>query len=243
MAETATQATESKTVAPVATTIATLGPSVRLIVFRFLTRKGFMPNVVPFVPIVRSPGTVRPDKKREGRQVLPPTSETWLYGLVNYLLVLGLDRPDHHNSTDYEYVGAGIVERRLDDKDDTRFTFCHRSYRNNSDLNPNFKNHYEELSAVLMKTVMDNLWLTSAYLNPYVVNDEQTDQSILMFDSNSRQEAIKQDGSPVMAYEDRREKSTVPGQIGKGIGSLVPLLKRANKLVLYPGNTIQIQRH
>lgn len=241
MTETSTQTAGTAVAAPTVTTVATLGPAVRLIVFKFLTKKGVMPDVVPFVPIVRDPGAVRPDKKREGRQVLPPTRETWLFGIVNYLL--GFDRPGHHNLADYDYVGASIVERRLDGKDDTRFIFCHRDHRDGSDLHTNFKGHYNELVSVLLSTAMHNLWSTSAYLNPYVLNGEQTGQSILVFDSNSRQETVKQDGSPVMAYEGGHEKPTVPGQIGKGIGPLVPLVKRANKLVIYPRNTIQLQRH
>ena len=67
------------------TTVATLGPQVRLVVFKFLVRSDLVPDFVPRVPVNRT--DTAPSVR--GKQILPSTRLVWLTPFVVYLLENG----------------------------------------------------------------------------------------------------------------------------------------------------------
>lgn len=206
-------------------TVATLGPSTRLIVFKFLTKGGLVSDCIPRLPINRSgiTPTIR------GKEVLPSTPNVWLASLQTELF----------NGCDYIFVGARADER-WDDRDDVRFTFCRRRHLNNIPLHPNFVRRFDDMAKVFFDLGKSNLWTVMGHLNPYLNEDATADKgSVLMLDCNGRRQVINPDGTPVMVYESGREKPTFPGMPSQGIGPKVPLLNKASNLKIF-GKKVQM---
>ncbi|OGN12946.1 MAG: hypothetical protein A3A13_02765 [Candidatus Yanofskybacteria bacterium RIFCSPLOWO2_01_FULL_43_22] len=230
-----------------AATVATLGPAVRLVVFKFLMRSELVPDYIPRLPSNRS--SVAP--AYNGTQVLPSTPDVWLADLRAGLL---------NTKGDYAFVGARVADERTNTKrkvrrgglveivevkiSDVRFTFCRR--RHLTDDPPPHENFVERFSQ-LVNTFVDftksNLWMTEAYLNPYLNKDGTTGKgSVLMIDCAGRKSAVNPDGTPIMVFEGGREKSSAPGMIGQGIGPKISILNKASELKLVGKNVQLITR-
>jgi len=203
------------------TTVATLiGSSVRLVVFKFLVRSSFVPDCIPRLPINRS--GVMPAAR--GREVLLATPDVWLAGLQASLL----------RGPDYFFVGARDDERG-DGRSDVRFTFCHRQHLNDTPSHPIFIVRFQSLLESFVDFTKSNLWTLMGFINPYLNEDSTTGTGkgrVLMLDCNARKPLFNSDGSLAMVYEGGREKPIMPGGISRGIGSKVPLFKKAVQLQL-----------
>jgi len=211
-------------------TIATLGPSVRLVVFKFLMKSKLVPDRIPRLPINRSGVT----PTVPGVQVMPSTPDVWLAGLRTGLL---------YTMGDYILVGARANER-ADGRSDVRFTFCHRQYLTNNLLHPDFVERFHQLVSIFIDLTKSNLWTTMIHLNLYLNKNGTTgkkEQDVLMLDCNGRKEAIQPDGKPVMVYEGGREQVSTPESrvISRGIGPKVSILNKASELKL-AGNKVQL---
>lgn len=203
------------------TIIATLGPSVRLVVFKFLVREGLVPDFIPRIPTNSfgfTPAT-------QGKEVLSSTPNVWLAGLRTGLL---------NSHSNYLLVGARVVvvSEGADGRSDIRFTFCHRKHVS-GEPHPNFSARFNDIVSTFVDWTKSNLWTTMAHLNPYFDLDSGSavnGAKVLMFSCAGRTPAIKQGGAPVMVYEGGREKSAVPGQIGQGIRPKVSLLNVSSEI-------------
>lgn len=193
-------------------TVATLGPSVRLVVFKFLMKSHLVPAFIPRLPINRSGFA----STSPGKEVLASTPDVWLAGLQTSLM----------NNRSYIFVGARTDERG-DGRSDVRFTFCHSWHLNNIPPHPTFTARYVKFVNFLMDVTERNLWSVQAYLNPYLLeNGAVTEDSVLLLDCAGRKEVVDDFGNKVMVYE-RRE---VRDGFSKGIGAKIPLLNKANHL-------------
>ena len=218
-------------------TFATLGPSIRLVVFKFLMRSELVPDCIPRLPINSSGVT----PTVPGVKVMESTPDVWLAGLRTGLL----------NQGDYFFVGARVAGERISTKfkkgkrvevkmSDVRFTFVHRKSINDIPPHKNFVERFNQLVNTFVDLTKSNLWMVEGYLNSYLNEDGTAGKgSVLMLDCAGRKEAVKPDGKPVMVFEGGREKPLMPGVVGRGIGPKVPLLNKASELKLV-GKEVQL---
>ena len=211
---------------------ATLGPNVRLVVFKFLMRGDLVPECIPRLPINRSDNM----PPIPGVKVLPSTPDVWLAGLRTGLL---------YTKGDYILRGARVAGEKVSTRfkngkpvevkmSDVRFTFVHRKSINDTPPHENFVERFNQLVNTFVDLTKLNLWMTEAYLNSYLNEDGTAGKgSVLMLDCAGRKEAFKPDGTPVMVYEGGRD------DLGRGIGPKVPLLNKAGELKL-AGKKVQL---
>lgn len=229
------------------TAVATLGPSVRLVVFKFLIRSGLVPDFIPRIPTNSSGFT----PATRGKDVLPSTSNVWLAGLRTGLL---------NSRGSYQLVGARVVGERVSTKtkvikgvptkkvevkmSDVRFTFCHRKHVNDK-THPDFAERFNAIVNTFVDWTKFNIWTTTAHLNPYYDLDSGSvvnGVKVLMFSCASRTTAVNPDGGPVMVYEGGREKPAFPGQFTQGIGLKVPLLNVASEIKISGNKVLLVPR-
>ena len=209
------------------TAVATLGPKIRLVVFKFLVKSHLVPDCIPRLPINRSGVT----PMVPGVQVLPSTPNVWLAGLRTGLL---------NTKGDYVFVGARVDDQRADGRSDVRFTLCHRRHLSGAPPHENFVERFNILVNTFVDFTKSNLWAVQGYLNPYLLeNGVPTSHSVLMLNCAGRKPAINSDGTPVMVYEGGREKSLMPGHIGQGIGLKISILNKASEMKL-AGKKVQL---
>lgn len=197
-------------------TVATLGPSVRLIVFKFLIKSNYVPDYIPRLPINRS--GVMPAVR--GQEVLPSTPTVYLGGVVREFF-------SSSGSGNYKFVGARVADEERDDgRNDVRFTFCHRQHLNSSPSHPNFKKMLTKLREALRRMTEDNVWSVQTYLNPYLLeNGKACRGKVLMLNCNSRRQVVNPDGSEMMIWATHDE-------LGRGIGPKMSLLSTAGEITL-----------
>lgn len=216
------------------TTVAVIGPAVRLVVFDLLVRSDLVPRTIPRVirpPVVTVPDAIR--EARKGRMVFPSTPDI---NMANLAAGLYLQR----RRNDYSLVGGKVVDERGDGKSQLVFTFCHRQYLSDDPPHPNFVERRGDIEEFFRDATTNNLWTAMGFLNPYLMADGvHTGQSVLMLKCTGRKALFEPDGTPVMVYEGGREKATSPGQFTRGIGAKVSLTERAEKMNLV-GNEIRL---
>ena len=199
-------------------TIATLGPEIRLVVFKFLLKSvALVPDCIPRLSVIKQGIT----PVLRGREILQSTPDVSLEHLQMHLL----------NDPDYILVGAR-ANKRIDGKYDVRFTFCHIQYLNDTPAHPVFTARFEQLINVFID-FRKSIWTTMAHLNSYLSEDGSSGKgSVLMWDCNGRRKAVNLDGSPVTVYEGGRQKPFGLGFVGQGIGPKVSLMDKASHLKL-----------
>lgn len=203
------------------TTVATLGPAVRLVIFKFLMRSELVPDFVPRIPVNRT-GTA---PSIRGKEILPSTPDVHLSDLAEWVA-------DPFEG-DYKFVGARVADERGDGKSDVRFTLCHHTHLDDNPRHPDFASRIDRLNDFFLEETRNSLWSVQGYLNPYLLeNGIPTKHSVLMLNCARRKPVINPDGSPVMVYEGGREKPAFPGQFTQGIGPKVLLTDKANQLKL-----------
>ena len=220
--------------------LATLGPKIRLVVFKFLIRSESVPDCIPRLLINRSSVT----SMVQGVKVLPSTPDVWLVGLRTGLL---------NTKGNYVLVGARVAGEKTTTRfkmgksvdvktSDVRFTFCHRQHLNDTPLHENFVERFNQLVNAFVGLTRSNLWMVEGYLNPYLNEDGTAGKgSVLMLNCAGRKEAIQQDGKPVMVFEGWREQVPTPeGEVvSRGIGPKVSILNKASNLKL-AGKKVQL---
>lgn len=195
------------------TRIATLGPSVRLVVFQFLMKNNLIPAVVPPKRASDTP----PLPPVSGVEVLPSTPKLGIFSLAfniacggNYELVDVWKKPHEKN------FGMSFV----------RFVFCHRDHIKRDELFPGFIAQKEELEKILVDLVNNNLWATQGYLNPYLEKDGNlSGHRVLMLGSAGR---VPND----MVFSGGRD------EYNRGIGPKVLLSTLSSNLDLAAGNEV-----
>ncbi len=147
-------------------TIATLGPSVRLVVFQFLMKSAQVPAIIPPKRASEAP----PLPLVSGKEVLESTPKLNIFPLAdgvcsgeNYELVDAWAKP-HETNWNMSFV---------------RFVFCRKEHI--KPLSPDFLTKRGQLEDVFDNLVATNLWATQAHLNLYFDSDAKpTSQKVLM---------------------------------------------------------------
>jgi hypothetical protein len=147
-------------------TVATLGPSVRLVVFQFLMKTAQVPSIIP-----QKRASVEPPLPPvSGVQVMESTPKVNLFRLASKL--------DCRN--EYELVDVWKKSHDTNWKMCfVRFVFCRKEHLN--PLSAEFVNKVGSFEKTLVDFVSDNLWATQAYLNPYFEDAKPSGQYVLMF--------------------------------------------------------------
>lgn len=218
--------------------IATLGPSVRLIVFQFHVKNASVPEGIPKYSDFHK-STASQFQGTGGIQVMEPTADV----LSDFVADSGYCLIDAWYATEEEDWNRSVV----------RFVFCRKEYENRR-LRPDFVDQRDSLLESFNGLTGKNLWKTMAHINPFFVEGKMTDESVLMLDCNSRKQTVKLVPTssvlidnmefptdfveqPVMVFQSGREKPR-PGEfIGQGIGPKILLTDKANHLKLI-GNEI-----
>ena len=145
--------------------IATLGPSVRLVVFQFLVKNSLVPVAIP-------------PKRASQTPVLPPTSGVEVLKSTPGLLVFPLAMNVTHH---YELVDVWQKPHETNWKMSfVRFVFCRKEHVNRNELFHDFLAKRTELLIIFNDLVIKNLWATQAHLNPYFETGSPSGYQVLM---------------------------------------------------------------
>ncbi len=225
-------------------TIATLGPSVRLIVFQFHMKNGSVPEGIPKYSDFHKP--TADQFEGTGTRIMEPTPDV----LSEFVADSGYQLIDTWYATEEEDWTRSVV----------RFVFCHKEHLNPAGLRPEFVTQQDGLLKTFNNLTGKNLWKTMLHSNPFFVDGKATSETVIMLDCNSRKETTKlvrvETGEfnlvpvfteeeeeifvkepiivmveePVVVFQGGREK--VERGIGPGIGPKIPLIDKANRLKL-----------
>ncbi len=139
-------------------TIATLGPSVRLVVFQFLMKNKFVPSIIQAKRTSSAPSLPRVS----GTEVLLSTPDLDVFPLAiriyqgeNYQLVDTWRHP-HKTNWDMSFV---------------RFVFCLNEHVKQDELFPDFVAKRDKLESIFSDLISKNLWTTQGHLNLYFEKD------------------------------------------------------------------------
>ncbi len=195
--------------------IATLSPSVRLVVFQFLMKSNLVPGVVQ----PKRAFATRPLPPVSGVKVLESTPRLNIFPLAmkidasdNYELVDVWKKP-HETNWNMSFV---------------RFVFCHKKHVNRKKLYPYFVAKRVGLEVALVDLVRNNLWATQGHLNPYFETDgSQSNDKVLMLGCAGRVPNTE-------VFRDGRDEN------GRGIGPKVLLSTLSSNLNLIGNEVILV---
>ncbi len=148
--------------------IATLGSSVRLVVFQFLMKSTQVPAIIP----QKRPSTAPPPPAHGyGVEVFKSTSRLDIFPLT-----LGVARGSRYELVDvwkkpHEKIWNVSV---------VRFVFCHREHVDRDNLFPEFVAKKGEFEEALINLVSKNLWATQGHINPYFESGVDSGDQVLM---------------------------------------------------------------
>lgn len=188
-------------------TIATLGPSIRLVVFQFLMKSAQVPRIVPL-------------KRDSDTPLLPPVPGVMVLPSTPKLYVLPL-ATRMACYPEYELVDAWQNPHEIKwDMSFVRFVFCHKEHIKRDELFPDFVAKRSELTEVFAALADKNLWATQGYLNSYFEkNGTDSGYKVLMLGLAGRV-------PNVMVFSGGRDENN------RGVGSKVPLCTLSQYLTL-----------
>jgi len=218
------------------TRIATLSPSVRLVVFQFHVKNQSIPDGIPkysdFHKLTSS------QFQGSGVRIMESTPDV----LLEFVAGSGYRLIDAWYATEEEDWNRSTV----------RFVFCHKQHVNPTGLRQEFVAQRDDLMKSFNNLAGKNLWQTMVHINPFFVSGKATNETVLMLDCNSRKEVVRlvqvvvasidtenfveMIEEPVMVYQGGRGK-VERGIFSPGIGPRVPLTDKANRLKLI-GNEV-----
>lgn len=205
-------------------TIATLGTSVRLIVFQFHVKNASVPKGIPKYLESHKP-TAR-QFEGAGVRIMEPVPDV----LSDFIA-----------KSDYQLIDAWQVTEEEDwTRSAVRFVFCRKEYVNEK-LRPEFVAQKESLLESFNRLAGKNLWQTMVHVNPFFSHQKRTKKTVLMLDCNSRKPTVKTEVSTgeevqITVFQGGREKLG-RGVFNPGIGLKILLTDKANRLNLV-GNDI-----
>jgi len=218
--------------------VATLGPSVRLIVLQFHVKNASVPESIPkYSDFHKSTAN---QFEGTGVRVMEPTPDV----LSEFVADSG-----------YQLIDAWHAQEKDWNRSVVRFVFCQKEHLNLAGLHPEFIAQRDGLLESFNRLAGKNLWQTMAHINPFFVAGKATSETVLVLDGNSRKETVKlvQTSSiktggmefpmefveqPVMVFQGGREK--VERGIGPGIGPKVLLTDKANRLKLVGNDVVLV---
>lgn len=214
-------------------TIATLGPSVRLIVLQFHVKNASIPEGIPkYSDFHKSTSS---QFEGTGVRIMEPTPDV----MSNFI-----------SDSDYHLIDAWYATEEDWNRSVIRFVFCYKKYLNPAGLRPEFVARQDGLLNSFNCLTGKNLWKTMVHINPFFVAGKATNESVLVLDCNSRKSIVKlvqtnkdkPEEAPiweevsVTVFQGGREKLG-RGIFNPGIGPKVLLTDKANQLKLI-GNEI-----
>lgn len=230
-------------------TIATLGPSVNLIVFQFHVKNASVPEGIPKYSDFHK--ATASQFEGTGVRIMEPTTDV----LSDFISDSGYHLIDAWHASEEDWTRSVV-----------RFVFCHKEHLNPAGLRPEFVAQRDGLLNSFNCLTGKNLWKTMAHINPFFVAGKATSETVLVLDCNSRKPTVKlvsvetgeyklvpvldeESGETlmmqmpvitmteelVMVFQGGREK--VERGIGPGIGPQVLLTDKASRLKLI-GNEI-----
>lgn len=222
------------------TRIATLGPSVRLVVFQFHVKTQSVPEGIPkYSDFHKSTAS---QFEGSGVRIMEPTPNV----LSEFVADSGYQLIDTWHATEEEDWNRSTV----------RFVFCHKKHLNPAGLRPDFVAQRDNFMKNFNNFSTRNMWQTMVHINPFFVAGKATNETVLMLDCNSRKELVKLVQvvvasvdtenfvtlveEPVMVYQGGREKLG-QGVFCPGIGPRIPLTDKANRLKLI-GNEVVLMK-
>ena len=151
-------------------TIATLGPSVRLVVFQFLMKSAQVPAIIPPKRTSTAPSFLSPTPV-SGVEVLKSTPGLNIFPLASKITCGG----------DYALVDVWkeSCERNWS-LSFIRFVFCHREHVRQDELFHEFIAKREEFTNIFSELAF-SLWATQGHLNPYFEKGKVSGEDVLMF--------------------------------------------------------------
>lgn len=229
-------------------TIATLGPSVRLVVFQFHVKNGSVPEGIPKYSDFHK--AMSSHFEGTGVRVMEPTLDV----LSDFVTDSGYHLIDAWYNTEEEDWNRSVV----------RFVFCRKEYVNRR-LRPEFVAQQDGLLGSFKNLAGKNLWKTMVHINPFFSAEKRTKKTVLMLDCNSRKQTTKlvpvetgefksityydpdfEDEEPIIEKEPVTilmeqpvtvfhggRETPAPGEtFSKGIGPKILLTDKANRLKL-----------
>ena len=212
-------------------TIVTLGPDVRLLAIQFHMKKESVPEGIPkfseFHKLKKS------EVGNGGVCIMNPTSDVQLTPSIN---------------GDYQLID---VWAHIDEENwyqwHVRYVFCRPEYLYPDELHPYFVARREYLLESMNNLLNKNLWKTMAHLNPFSIDNQATDQKVLMLDCNSRKPTVKL--VPTQANEGKEKMELVEQPItvfqgghdkitNQGVGPRVLLTDKAHRLKLINNDVV-----
>ena len=218
--------------------IATLGPSVRLVVFQFHVKNASVPEGIPKYSDFHK--KTASQFEGTGVRVMEPTMDV----LSDFIA-----------DSDYQLIDAWHASEEEDwSQSVVRFVFCHKDHLNPAGLRPEFVAGRDGLLESFNRLAGKNLWKTMAHVNPFFVDGKAANETVLVLDCNSRKQTTKLVPTssvliddmdfptnfveqPISVFQGGREKPRPGEKIGQGIGPKVLLTDKANRLKLI-GNEV-----
>ena len=193
--------------------IATLGPTVRLVVFQFLMKSAQVPAVIPPKRASETP----PLPPISGKEVLRSTPKVDVLPLAtNFSCREG-----------YELVDVWCKPHEVNwNMSFVRFVFCRKEHVEHNELHPDFIGKVAKFETVFSQLSNTNLWATQGHLNPYFNRDgSPTSDKVLMFGCAGRTPNTE-------VFSGGRDK------LNRGMGQKVLLSAISPHLTIMDGNTV-----
>ena len=211
-------------------TIATLGPSLRLVVLQFLVPDTIRPSVVPPKGPDKNPTTATtPPQSSGGVEVLKSNSGVYLLNLLDGICPITED--GHYELVDSWFVPA----MKHFGKSSVRYVLCRKEHVKPGELNPNFLANRDRLIDSLVNLVDENLWTVQGHLNPYFERGgSPTDYKVLMLGCAGRQTTVDLVGNSIKVYRDGRDENN------QGLGPKVPMRERAFRLQVFGDDIVLV---
>ena len=196
-------------------TIATLGPSTRLVVFQLLMRNELVPKAIPPKSADTTPSPAIP--RVSGIKVLDSTSGLDIFPLAVKIACAG----------NYELVDAWVKPHETNWKMSfVRFVYCHKDSVKRDELFPAFVAQRDQLDGIFSDLVGKNMWAAQAHLNPYFENDgSASSDKVLMIGCAGRL-------PDTQVFQGGRDENN------RGVGPKVLMSTLAPKLDLKTGSVV-----
>lgn len=157
------------------TRIATLGPSVRLVVFQFHVKNASVPEGIPKYSDFHRPTASQ--FEGSGVRIMEPTPDV----LSEFIA-----------DSDYQLIDSWYAtEEEAWNRSTVRFVFCHKEHLNPAGLRPEFVAQGDDLMKSFNNLAGKNLWKTMVHINQFFVAGKATDETVLMLNCNSRKKTTK----------------------------------------------------
>jgi len=210
--------------------VATVSPSMRLVVFQFLVNSDHVPAVVR---LRRRSGVELNLSDIPGKEVLTSTEDVYLLNFLDGIIPITGDGPYELVDSWFEMVADNRPKsKRQEGRSKVRYVFCHKDHIRTKDFHPEFVAERDSLVDSLINLANDNLWMVQGHINPYFDKGKPTTDEVMMFDCTGRSHILNRLGVTVRVWSGGKDR------LGQGIGEEVPITEARPKLKIVEGEII-----